>query len=416
MKRKRIHAGLTLIEAGIVLMLVMLMFIAGAGYLRNSTRNLEYNATATQLNTVTAAGIAYIHDNYPDLSGRVSAGHPVIVTGQQLRDAGYLIKGYSLTNNSHQDYQVAVAVNPAFSDRLVAFVLTQNGTEIPFDGLRTITAYAGGMSGYVHDNNIAEGAYGGWKVTLTDYGLSAKTGHLASYISSDRLGNSAEAGDRLYRYSVDGHPGLNQMKTAIDMDRNNVDNAGIVSTQNLTAADSVTAANITADNTVNTNVLTASGDITAGGAIKGGTVRADGRMTAGETLLLEQVNTAGTTCSPNGQISRDADGAVLSCHDGIWSMASSAGWKAPEPQTISCSVPYNSYVTKTMYARVDEAGQLYTRMTTDSDITTDWVKGGNTPGMAVSIQGIVGFGHTQSCASHDACITNGQRCEAFWEY
>lgn len=434
-KRHHIHAGaLSLIEAGIVIMLVMLI-AAGMVYMRNSTNNLEYNATATQLNTVTTAATNYIHDHYPDLSKNVTTGHPVFVSGQQLRDAGYLMAGYSLTNNSHQDYQLAVAVNPKFSSKLVAFVLTQNGTTIPYDGLRTITAYAGGMAGYVHDDNIAEGAYGGWKVTLTDYGLSAKSGHLASFISSDKLGNSADAGDRLYRYSVDGHPGLNQMKTSIDMDQNNVNNVATVNSGTINATGDVTSKNIIASDTVNTNILVASGDVRANGNVQangtvtGGAVRANGRLSTGEVLQLDQVNTAGAACSPNGLISRDANGGALSCVNGVWAVPG-GGWKLPPPQTIQCSLKYYSAghdYTRTFLARVDGAGNFWSGMAGDDGIPR-WVEGptiipdtydGPTTVM-VSVSGLQAFTPIPECStySHNEthCDYPQKQCAAAWTY
>ncbi|WP_248782250.1 shufflon system plasmid conjugative transfer pilus tip adhesin PilV, partial [Enterobacter cloacae] len=41
----------------------------------------------------------------------------------------------------------------------------------------------------------------------------------------------------------------------------------------------------------------------------------------GEVLQLDGVNTAGATCSPNGLVSRDASGAILSCQSGVWTGA-----------------------------------------------------------------------------------------------
>ncbi|ECH4667691.1 shufflon system plasmid conjugative transfer pilus tip adhesin PilV [Salmonella enterica] len=348
MKNKQIHNGLSLIEASVVILLIMLMMALATVYWKNATNNAEYNSTATQLNTVTNAAVDYIHDNYSDISKNVSTGKPVYVTGQQLRDAGYLMTGYSLTNNSHQDYQVAIGVNPKFSDRLVAFVLTQNGTEIPMDGLRTISAYAGGMAGYVHDDNIAEGAYGGWKVTLTDYGMSAKKGHLASFISSDKLGTNADAGDRLYRYSVDGHPALNQMQTSIDMDANDLNNVSTVNTADLAATNTITTKEMTASDTINTNILSAttvnaSGNVTASGGVTGNTVRSNGRLSTGEYLQLDAVATVGAACSPNGLVSRDSNGAILSCQSGVWS-GSSGGYPTGSPIPWPTATPPSGYL------------------------------------------------------------------------
>ena len=59
-------------------------------------------------------------------------------------------------------------------------------------------------------------------------------------------------------------------------------------------------------------------NIYTGGQVRGGTVRADGRLSTGENLQLDGVNTAGAGCSPNGQVSRDSSGAILSCVNGVW--------------------------------------------------------------------------------------------------
>ncbi|ECO1737059.1 shufflon system plasmid conjugative transfer pilus tip adhesin PilV, partial [Salmonella enterica] len=50
------------------------------------------------------------------------------------------------------------------------------------------------------------GAGGGWKMKLSDYGLSSKQGSLVTFIPSDQLGTSGQGNDRLYRYAVNGHP------------------------------------------------------------------------------------------------------------------------------------------------------------------------------------------------------------------
>ncbi|HCA3439631.1 TPA: shufflon system plasmid conjugative transfer pilus tip adhesin PilV [Salmonella enterica subsp. salamae serovar 35:g,m,s,t:-] len=421
---RKVHNGLTLIEASVVILLIMLMMALASVYWKNSTNNAEYNSTATQLNTVTNAAVDYIHDNYSNISKNVSAGKPYYVTGQQLRDAGYLMTGYSLTNNSHQDYQVAIGVNPKFSDRLVAFVLTQNGTEIPMDGLRTISAYAGGMAGYVHDDNVAEGAYGGWNVTLTDYGMTAKKGHLVSFISSDKLGANTDAGDRLYRYSVDGHPALNQMQTSIDMDSNDLNNVSTVNTADLAASNTITTKEMTASDTINTNILAATtvkatGDVTATGSVTGNTVRSNGRLSTGEYLQLDKVATAGTACSPNGLVSRDSNGAILSCQSGVWG-SSASGWKMPPPQTISCNIKDSG----TYQAKIDSDGQIYTISPHD----TGWILGASAPVTdytgypeyaSVGLQGLEGHGIYRISSCHQTTCNYSytpDTCAAMWKY
>lgn len=438
---KKIHRGsLSLIESVVVIMLLLILMTMAAVHWKNSTNNLAWNATAAQLNTVSQAATSYIHDNYSTLSKNVTAGNPVLVSGQTLRDDGYLPPGFSLTNNANQSWELAVAVNPAFTSKMVAFVLSLNGTEIPFDGLRTISAYAGGMAGYVYDTNVAEGAYGGWKVTLTDYGLNGTTGHLAYYLSSDALGSSSGAGDRLYRYSVDGHPDLNQMKTAIDMNSNNLNNAGQVSASTMTATGTITSQDLVANNTVNTNLLTAngitsngniaaagtvsagtmsaSGNITGSGTVTGGSVRANGRLSTGEYLQLDAVATAGAACSPNGLVSRDSNGAILSCQSGVWG-ASASGWKMPPPQTISCKLNDSG----TYQAKIDGDGQIYTISPHD----TGWVLGASAPETSfgypeyasVGLQGLEGHGIYRNSSCHQTTCNYSytpDTCAAMWKY
>ncbi|MDV5280090.1 shufflon system plasmid conjugative transfer pilus tip adhesin PilV [Leclercia adecarboxylata] len=59
-------------------------------------------------------------------------------------------------------------------------------------------------------------------------------------------------------------------------------------------------------------------DISATNQVSGASVYASGNLSAGGVLQLGQVNNAGWGCYPNGQVSRDASGGILSCRDGAW--------------------------------------------------------------------------------------------------
>jgi len=59
-------------------------------------------------------------------------------------------------------------------------------------------------------------------------------------------------------------------------------------------------------------------NIYTGGQLRGGSVRADGRLSTGEVLQLDGVSGEGSGCSPNGLISRDASGAIMSCVNNVW--------------------------------------------------------------------------------------------------
>lgn len=58
--------------------------------------------------------------------------------------------------------------------------------------------------------------------------------------------------------------------------------------------------------------------IYTGGQLQGGTVRSNGRLSTGDVLQLDGVSSAGAGCGPNGLVSRDWSGNVLSCVNGVW--------------------------------------------------------------------------------------------------
>ncbi|EPM5457648.1 shufflon system plasmid conjugative transfer pilus tip adhesin PilV [Salmonella enterica] len=351
-------ASASILEVMLYVILVAMLMVAYMPLQKKSTDTLRWNTTADQLTTVSDASKRYIQDNEETLLQTITAGHPQTISAKTLQDSGYIPAGFGLTNLSDQDWTLAVALNPKQSGKLEAFVLSANGNAISFDGMRTVSASAGGMAGYIRSSNVATGAYGGWEVNLSDYGLSAAPGHLAMYLTSDVLGTGNEASDRLYRYTVSNRPDLNTMHTAIDMGANNLNNAGTVNTKavtasgaiqsdTLTANTSVTTNALTANNSINTNSLyangitasgnivasgtvngnavTSNGDMTANGTVTGNAVRANGRLSGGEVLQLDQVNTAGAACSPNGLVSHDVNGAILSCQSGVWKQAGKGG-------------------------------------------------------------------------------------------
>ncbi|HAF4865886.1 TPA: shufflon system plasmid conjugative transfer pilus tip adhesin PilV [Salmonella enterica] len=454
----RVLRGVTTASIIEVMLVVGLISVLSMGYMateKKANEKLRWGTMADQLTLVSNAAKQYIQDNEDTLLQNVTSGHPQIISAKTLQDDGYIPSGFGLTNASHQGYEVDVALNPKQSGHLEAFVLTTGGVDIPFDGMRSISADAGGMAGYVENTSVATGAYGGWSVQLTDYGITASTGHLVSYLSSDVLGSNDEASDRLYRYTVTNRPDLNTMHTAINMDGNNINNGGTintaavtasgalqsdsvttntltantsVNTSTLTASNSITTNALTANNSINTNALyangittygnvSATGTVTADGTITGGgTVRANGRLSAGEYLQLDKVATAGDACSPNGLVSRDTNGGILSCQSGVWVSTGGTGFKAPPAQTISCSTSYNSYVRMTVYAKVDEQGQVFTRMDTDSDISTDWVKGSTEGDADVTIGGLTGHGSYSTCSSGDHCTETETSCFAAWKW
>lgn len=372
----RVHRGISLLSMAIVLAIVLIATPIGLSNYSKFMEKQTWSVTATHLDTVSQSARLYIKDNYNTLLTQVKSGSTVTLSGQNLLDKGYLPNGFSVANNDAQTYILTVARNPSQTDKLVAFVLTTGGDQLTYEAQRYISQNVNGLGGYVYPANVAVGANGGWQVNLTTFGLTAQTGHLVSYLSSDVLGTDAEESDRLYRYSVNGRPDLNAMHTSIDMGANNLNNVGVlngvtgnfggnVGAANVNTSGSVAAnGNVSANGDVSAgNAITANSDIRSnngwiitrndkgwlneshgggftmtdndwvrsvndkgiytGGQLRGGSVRADGRMSVGEYLQLDGTATEGAGCSPNGLVGRTGEGVLLYCKNGVWTSSNS---------------------------------------------------------------------------------------------
>ena len=380
----KINRGVSLLSLSIVLAIVLIAAPIGMERYANYMDQQVWVMTGAQVTTVEQGGVKYIKDNYSTIINQVKDGGVVTVTGQNLLDRGFLPAGFSTTNNFGQNYILAITKNPKQSDKLMAFVLTSGGKEINFKGLRYISQSMPGLGGYVYPENMAKGAGGGWEVNLSSLGLSAQRGHIVSYLTSDALAGGAEESDRLYRYAVNGRPELNRMHTAIDMNKNNINNAGTINSDNVNA-DTVNAKNIkggdvNAENGAFNQRLKAGSDITSeggwlvtkgnfgwqnstwgggfymsdgswirtvnnkgiytGGQVKAGSVDSAGRLRSGEFLQLDGDAREGTPCSPNKMLGFDAAGNALSCQSGVWKSNSGSDFNTGKPGSTCGSFTY----------------------------------------------------------------------------
>lgn len=337
-----VNRGMLTIEILVALVIIMTAVIYGYPRYTNYMQEMEWGVEASNMTAVGSAAKSYIRDNRDTLVSQVSGGTPVTLTGADLQQAGYLPTGFSLRNTSAQTYLVGIARDPKFNQKLVAFVLTSGGQEIAYKGLRYISQKVDGSGGYVWPDNVATGAFSGWELNLTSYGLNAAKGRLATWLSSDVLGTDLQENDRLYRFQVSGRPDLNRMHTAIDMGSNDLNNAKTVDGETGNFSNTITAENdiksesgwiITGTGKGWLNEDHAGGlymddndwiksvngkGIYTSGTLKGGTVRSDRRLSTGEYLQLEGVANEGARCDPNGLVGRAADGALLFCKKNIW--------------------------------------------------------------------------------------------------
>ncbi|MFV8808615.1 shufflon system plasmid conjugative transfer pilus tip adhesin PilV, partial [Yersinia enterocolitica] len=115
----RVNRGFSFLQLAIVLGIVMLAAPLGMERYSNYLEEQSWMVTAEHLSNVSQGARRYIKDNYNTLQSQVKNGTPITITGQTLRDQGYLPNGFALTNNTSQTYVLAVARNPTQTDKMV---------------------------------------------------------------------------------------------------------------------------------------------------------------------------------------------------------------------------------------------------------------------------------------------------------
>ncbi|EOX2600960.1 shufflon system plasmid conjugative transfer pilus tip adhesin PilV [Yersinia enterocolitica] len=374
MKRSNpsLHSGFILLELIVCIGLSMLALVAYSQYAAGYADRKVNNATAQHQKKIIEYAQKYIEENNDSLLAAATTTVPVIITTAMLKNAKYMPDYVSDKNAYQQTYSISVLKTAA--NKLDALLVTNGGQEIENQNLIQIASAVGISGGYIKTDapSIAKGAYGQWNLPLSTFKLGNNGGHLATaffYV------NGKQDNDYLYRSKVNGHPELQRMNAAIDMNSNNINNVGSIDgvdvklagkadiTGSLNAGNTTITGNTTTSGETYTggwfrttgdggiyfqkfgggwnmtdsstikafgdkNIATggsiqAGGNIAAGGTVSGNsvignTVTANGRLRSTEALQLDKVFTVGTGCAPNGLIGRDAVGATLSCQSGVW--------------------------------------------------------------------------------------------------
>lgn len=361
---KKHDRGWATIEIGLALVILAIAVVFGLGKFQDWQQEKSWQVEASRTSVYASAARTYVGRNYAVLLAGSSTTAPVVITTAMLKSTGFLPSGFTETNSQGQRMQTYLVRNGQNTELLQGMVVSSGGSAFPPKALRLIARdIKTGFGGYIEDGQTITGALRAWKIPLTSYGAASGNGHLAVMLSTDELSGAQEDNDRLYRFQVNGRPDLNRMHTSIDMGGNNLNSIGTVNgqngvftsnvsgtngifTSNVSGANGIFNQNVTAGAQVKGATVRADSDISAGGNITaanevggwnvraanevggwniratnevtGTTLRATGSLSAGGVLQLGQVNNAGWACYPNGQISRDAAGGVLSCQNGVW--------------------------------------------------------------------------------------------------
>ena len=322
---KKIDRGWAQLDFGFAIVLMMVVIAFAGGKIQDNVQEKNWQIESARTDTFAAATRSYVGKNYTTLLNAASTTSPAIITTDMLKNTGLLPASFSATNSQGQQLQAYIIRNGQNTDMLQGMIVASGGTAYPLKALILMAKnIKNGFGGYTSNSQTITGALRAWNIPLREYGAVSGNGHLAVLLSANELSSAKEDNDRLYRFQVNGRPDLNTMHTAIDMGNNNINNAGTINSVNgnfsgnIQGANGSFSQNVTAAGQVRGNTLQADRDLYAGGQITGAGVRANGNLSAGGVLQLDQINTAGWACYPNGLISRDAAGGVLSCQSGVW--------------------------------------------------------------------------------------------------
>ena len=197
---------------------------------RQGERAVRIHAVASQGHQIIEATDAYVKANYGALLTS-TAGGPQTIPLSALVTTGYLPPSTSAIDAYGQTWEISF-YQPAAQD-LEVLIHTMGGNPIPAVDLPEAAAEMGARGGlqpnatgpYASDRGDAIGAYGGWKVPVTQFGVTANPGSPADllYYNSGTLSSTY-----LYRVAVPGEPQVNTMQTNLNAGANNITNTGVV--------------------------------------------------------------------------------------------------------------------------------------------------------------------------------------------
>ncbi|HHT8966402.1 TPA: shufflon system plasmid conjugative transfer pilus tip adhesin PilV [Burkholderia cenocepacia] len=313
---------------GIIVSLALsAMSVAGLlAWSAEGAANVTTAVAAGQVRRINSAAEQYVKDFGATLIQQATAGAPLLITIDMLKNAGYLSQGISSTNAFRQTW--VIQVRQPLPGQLQALVTAEGGDTIEPTQLVQVAAQAGAQGGFVPyprqfgdasmDPGTAVGTHGGWRVALAGY-RNPGSGRLASLLT---FGGTAGSGNGyLYRVSVPNRPDLNEMQTALGMRGNDINNVGTVNGNRARFSGRIATNGLNPDDLpagwgggLRTGDVYAAGTIAAGngGATPAG-MNVNGDMWADRLTF----NTA-ATCSWNQITVRDNNQAFICNRMGGW--------------------------------------------------------------------------------------------------
>ena len=290
----RMRYAMTLIETTVVLIIATAAIAAGGSFYAEYLNNLTNKATADQLKDVSDSFAKYIQDNYAPIIAALPASKIAVINFSSLQP-DYLDSKFVNQNPFGQSYVFTVRQPDPLKNILEAIVYTTGGEAIPPNNASAIAQMVGAGGGYTKAGGSATAVisnFNGYTLDLSSYSaVPSGSGKLVSAIFMNETG--VVISDYLYRNAIPNRPELNRMNTALDMNSNNINNAGNVTSPN----GNIQAQNGTVQGKtiISDTTIVAGGNITSsGGAVHGVTLVSDTTITAGTNIIAGGDVSAGT--------------------------------------------------------------------------------------------------------------------------
>lgn len=222
--------GFTLVEVVVAMALSMVVLAAGATYGVRYVDGLANGVAADQMQTVADAARAYARDHEEAILNSLAEAPTASVSVAMLKAQGYLASSVADTNNFGQSYAIRFIGGPG--GKVEGLVVTQGGETIKPLNKRRIAQTLGAGGGHIDEDSLTalRGAYGGWSRPLADFGIAAGEAELAyALFVDDAVAQGGISDLYLSRDAVPGAPHLNQMRTNLDMDGNDIASVGSLS-------------------------------------------------------------------------------------------------------------------------------------------------------------------------------------------
>ncbi len=351
--------GFTLIELLLVLGIATIISIAGVQAAKKEGENQMAHAAATQMQELNAALTKQIAKNY----SAYVASPRVTITIADLQASGLLPTFYRNQTPFGGTINMEVVSSGGTTPNLTGLITTtpwEDSSGNPrYDLLGAAIRKIGAQGGvsYYSANTIA-GLNAGWSATAgttpSTYSFITEPGQLAVRSYTDANGE-----DNVYLR----RDGMLPMLGNLDMGFHDINNAVNISANGWVYANHI-AANDATLGSIFSNYIRNTGGIDTAQITGIGTssvanfeflaarTRIDtpdiivtNTTTTGKVRLVDTV-TVGAACTPNGLVSKEASGTIVSCQGGVWLRQSNewtyvtiGGWTSGSFHPIASGVP-----------------------------------------------------------------------------